>query len=101
MIAQSIISVRLPNHLKTVSENIYPETPSPLTTQILLNIKPQSTLVLNLTKAHFHRSTMEQSEINTTVKFDKQHVLNDKLSFQSKYIYETAIKVVEEEGDII
>lgn len=40
---------------------------------------------------------MEKCEVYSSVKLDIYNVINDKLSFESKYIYDTAIQFIERE----
>lgn len=41
-------------------------------------------------------TTIEEYEIYKAVKREPQNVLNDKLSFQSNLIYDTAIRIIEQ-----
>lgn len=56
--------------------------------------------VIHHTQYDFHKNTIKEFDIYRAVKFNKENVLNDKLSFQSNYIYDTAIKVLEGEGNM-
>lgn len=51
--------------------------------------------VLHLSQDRFIRDTLEEFEIYKAVKSDQPNVLNDKLSFQSNFIYNTAIRITE------
>jgi hypothetical protein len=54
--------------------------------------------ILHFSRDRSQTSTFEEFEIYKAVKSDQQNVLNDKLSFSSNYIYDTAIKVLKGEG---
>lgn len=51
--------------------------------------------VLHFSKDRLIRNTLEEFEIYKAVKSHSFNVLNDKLSFQSNYIYNTAIRILE------
>lgn len=52
--------------------------------------------ILHFSKDFQHRNTLEEFEIYRAAKFDKNNILNDKISFQSNCIYDTTIRIMEQ-----